>query len=260
MKTKEPNKALAHDDWEAHWDQYAASASKNPGQNMRHSIVAGLIGITNRGREKKILDIGSGQGDLIQKLEAKMPNAQFFGVELSKSGVEISKQKTKTARFLVADLTNSESEIPLLNGWATDAVCSEVLEHLDDPLNFLINIKKYLMSGGKLIVTVPGGPMSAFDLSIGHRQHFTKHSIHAFLVGAGFKVESVRLAGFPFFNLYRLAVIARGEKLAQDVSTSHTGGYSKFAKLAMRVFSFLFHFNIGNSSFGWQIVAIAKKN
>jgi SAM-dependent methyltransferase len=244
----------------AGFGQDAASASENPGQKMRHSIVARLIGNSNRGRGRKILDIGSGQGDLIHKLEAKMPDAEFFGVELSKSGVEISKQKTKNAKFLVADLANSETEIPFLNAWATDAVCSEVLEHLDDPQSFLKNIKTFLTDGAKLVVTVPGGPMSAFDLSIGHRQHFTKHSINSVLEGAGFKVESILLAGFPFFNLYRLAIIARGKKLAQDVSTGAEGSYSKSAEVAMKVFHLLFHLNLGNSPFGWQVVAVARKS
>jgi 2-polyprenyl-3-methyl-5-hydroxy-6-metoxy-1,4-benzoquinol methylase len=258
MKTKEPNKALAHDDWDAHWDQYAASASQNPAQNMRHSIVAKLMVDENRGIGRKILDIGSGQGDLIQKLAPLLPNAEFYGVELSKSGVEISRQKTKNAKFLIADLSQPNTAIPELNSWATDAVCSEVLEHLDDPLGFLKNIKKYLSFGGKLIVTVPGGPMSAFDLAIGHRRHFTKKSVGEILEGAGFTVEAIRLAGFPFFNLYRLVVIARGEKLARDVSSGETGSYSKTAEFAMRVFQILFRFTLGNSPLGWQVIAVAR--
>ncbi len=58
--------------------------------------------------------------------------------------------------------------------WADFAVCSEVLEHLDDPVLFLKNSAALMSPGCKLIVTVPGGPMSAFDKHIGHRRHFSK--------------------------------------------------------------------------------------
>ena len=44
--------------------------------------------------------------------------------------------------------------------------------------------------------------------------------IRAIIEQAGFVVERVYLAGFAFFNLYRLLVIARGKRLAQDVETS----------------------------------------
>ena len=42
-------------------------------------------------------------------------------------------------------------------GWATDAVCSEVLEHVDSPVLFLQAARPWLADGSRLIVTVPGG-------------------------------------------------------------------------------------------------------
>ena len=58
-------------------------------------------------------------------------------------------------------------------GWATHAVCSEVLEHVDEPVVLLRNARSWLAPGCRLVVTVPGGPMSAFDRHIGHRRHFS---------------------------------------------------------------------------------------
>ena len=75
----------------------------------------------------------------------------------------------------------------------------------------------YLARGCRVVVTVPGGPMSAFDRSIGHRRHFTPDSLSQILRESGFRVESAQRAGFPFFNLYRLVVIARGEAVTHDV-------------------------------------------
>lgn len=247
-----------HDDWDAHWDRYAGSASQNPAQRMRHELVARIL---RNGAQAtmRLFDIGSGQGDMLAKLRPLFPKAEFFGAELSASGVAISKKKVPDATFLVEDLFSPTSELAKFHGWATDAVCSEVLEHVDDPTAFLRAASPYLADNARLVVTVPGGPMSAFDKHIGHRQHFTKESISRIFLESGFTVERVYRTGFPFFNLYRSVVVARGEKLAQDVEGSG-GASSAAASLAMAVFRFLFHFNLTDSPFGWQVVAVGKKN
>lgn len=246
--------ATGHDDWEAHWERYAASASKNPAQRMRHDLVARLL---RREAEPgmQLMDIGSGQGDLLARLRPQFPTAKMLGVELSASGVTISRKKVPDATFVAADLFFPPEELRTYRGWATDALCSEVLEHVDDPAAFLRAAREYLAAGARLIVTVPGGPMSAFDKHIGHRQHFTKRSIARVLQEGGFAVERVYRAGFPFFNLYRGVVIARGAKLAGDVE----GPTSTAASMVMAVFRFLFHFNLTDSPFGWQMAAVARK-
>src|SRR5690606_32387947 len=143
--------------------------------------------------------------------------------------------------------------------WATHAVCSEVLEHVDDPAAFLREARRLLAEDARLVVTVPGGPMSAFDRHIGHRQHFTRASIRRVLEGAGFEVERTWLSGFPFFNLYRLTVIARGERLVRDVESGGRGPTSRLADGVMAAFRGVFRLNLGDSRFGWQVVALARK-
>ncbi len=117
-----------------------------------------------------------------------------------------------------------------------------------------------MADGCQLVVTVPGGPMSAFDRHIGHRQHFTRGSITEVMRKAGFEVERVYLAGFPFFNLYRLTVILRGEKLVSDVDAGNAaGGAGVLARVVMRLFGLAFRVNLLNSPWGWQVVAVARK-
>jgi 2-polyprenyl-3-methyl-5-hydroxy-6-metoxy-1,4-benzoquinol methylase len=250
---------FAQDDWDAHWDQYAESAGLNPAQRMRHDLIARLLSDSPDVTNARIFDLGSGQGDLLQKLQALLPEAKFLGAELSESGVAISRRKVPQATFLVADIFHPPAALNEFEGWGTHAVCSEVLEHVDDPAAFLKQAQKYLAPEAKLIVTVPAGPMSAFDRHIGHRQHFDRREIRALLEQAGYGVERVYLAGFPFFNLYRLLVIARGRRLAQDVETQSSGISSGAAGFMMKLFRLLFRFNLRDSPFGWQVVAVARK-
>lgn len=225
---------------------------------MRHTIVTRFLA-AHAGTGAKVFDIGSGQGDLVQKLELLLPNAQLLGAELSKSGVAISQRKVPQATFLVADLFQPPEALKEFTSWATHAVCSEVLEHVDDPVAFLRQARTYLAPDACLIITVPGGPMSAFDRAIGHRQHFTRSSIRKILVQAGFAVDLVCMAGFPFFNLYRLTVIARGKKLATDIRAGERGSATRLAEMMMNIFRVLFRFNFADSVFGWQVVASAHK-
>ena len=248
-----------HDNWDAHWESYAAAASRNPAQQMRYALIVRLLMREKGAAPMQLLDIGSGQGDLLEKLHGRRPAARLLGFELSARGVEISRVKVPTATFLMADLFQPPPELAAYRGWATDAVCSEVLEHVDSPVDFLKAARPYLAENARLIVTVPGGPMSAFDRHIGHRQHFTRESISRVLFDGGFEVERVYLSGFPFFNLYRCVVIARGEKLAADVDRAGRGFSTALADATMAVFRGLFRLNLMNSPFGWQVVAVARK-
>ena len=249
----------ARDNWDEHWDRFADAASRNPAQRMRHAIVARLLRREIQGSPARVLDIGSGQGDLLLKLRGLLPQADLLGLEMSESGVEISRGKVPGATFLVADVFDPPAGLAAYQGWATDAVCSEVLEHVDAPEDFLRRARPYLADHARLIVTVPGGPMSAFDRHIGHRRHFTRDSIGRVLREAGFGVERVYLGGFPFFNLYRGLVIARGEKLASDIETGRGGFSARLANAAMAAFHGLFRFNLMDSPLGWQVVAVAIK-
>ena len=248
----------AQDDWDSHWDQYAQSAAENPAQRMRHNVIARLLREDADMNGMRVFDLGSGQGDLVQILAPLLPKAQFVGAELSESGVAISRQKVPRATFLVADLFRPPPALAEFSGWATHAICSVVLEHVDEPVEFLKRARTYLAIGARLIVTVPGGPMSAFDRHIGHRQHFDRAKMRAILEKAGYTVEKIYRTGFPFFNLYRLLVIVRGKRLAHDVSSA-PGKSSGLASMAMKLFRGLFHANLLDSPFGWQVVATARK-
>lgn len=246
------------DDWNAHWDHYAGSASRNPAQLMRFDLVKRLLLRNTRGcTATRLFDIGCGQGDLLRIVHSLLPSAELLGAEMSQSGVSISHQKIPNAKFIIADMFNPPVELEAYRGWATDAVCSEVLEHVDDPVAFLKAARPYLADGCKLVVTVPGGPMSAYDRHIGHRQHFNRGQIRYALTDAGFEPELTWMSGFPFFNLYRLTVIARGRKLLDDAREN--GGGNALADIAMATFRFLFKFNLADSPFGWQVVAIGRK-
>jgi hypothetical protein len=171
----------------------------------------------------------------------------------------MASRRVPQARFIQRDITRAIGVDDEYRSWATHAVCSEVREHLDDPAQALRNVRPLLAPGCRLVVTVPAGPMSAFDKHIGHRRHFSARSLEQTLEAAGLEVRELFGAGFPFFNLYRLAVVARGERLVTETSRSGEGSRAPRSVLAaMRAFSLLFRLNTGRTRLGWQLVAVAS--
>ncbi len=249
---------IAQDDWDQHWRDFTDSAEQNPAQLHRQRIACALLKQYGCADAAKILDIGSGQGDFARVLNGVFPNAQLAGLELSATGVQLAKHKVPSGLFLQRDLLAPNGNPGELKHWAQFATCCEVLEHLDDPILLLKNTSAYLAPGCVLVVTVPGGPRSEFDRHIGHREHFTPAKLRTVLEASGFQVEQATTAGFPFFNLYRMAVILRGKRLVSDVQSDSKGPSSWLARTVMAAFRPLFRLNINRSPFGWQTVAVAR--
>lgn len=247
------------DDWDRHWFNYDLTASCNPAQTFRRELTVHWLKQQYPRDKCHLLDIGSGQGDLIASLTRIFPSAEIAGVEMSATGIEQSCAKAPHASFYQRDLLLApKPDDPLLK-WAALAVCSEVLEHVDEPEKFLANAAQYLAPGALLFITVPGGPISAFDRHIGHRQHFTETSLTRSIRDAGLIPEKVCGMGFPFFNLYKTIIILRGKALIRDVSTQSTQQVSLSAKMAMGAFSLVLKRRFNGTLWGWQMIAQARR-
>jgi 2-polyprenyl-3-methyl-5-hydroxy-6-metoxy-1,4-benzoquinol methylase len=243
-------------DWNEHWSAYSGAAALNPAQAYRRKLVFDLLSLRTSAAPVRILDLGSGSGDFALEALHERPDAELVGLDLAASGVQMATNKVPRAVFFQQDFTQPIAIADRYTGWATHAVCTEVLEHLDDPTAMLRNVRPLLAPGCRLVITVPSGPMSAFDRHIGHRRHFTRALLDRTLRDAGFEPVELLSAGFPFFNLYRLAVIARGEKLIEDAG-GETSTLPASARAAILAFSWLFRLNLSGTGLGWQLAAIA---
>jgi SAM-dependent methyltransferase len=252
-----PTSSAPTDDWDSHWSHYSASVAMNPAHAYRRMLIFRSLDLGRARGPVRLFEVGSGQGDLSEELAQRHPGLELMGIDLSDTGIETAKARVPNGAFFQQDLSKPLTLPEKYLGWATHAVCSEVLEHLDDPVGALRSARRCLAPGGKLVITVPGGPMSAFDKYIGHRRHFTPGALRTTLEEAGLRVTSLSSAGFPFFNLYRLSVIARGKRLIQDVSGDRELPLS--ARAAIQLFSFLFRLNRVETRLGWQLVATAEE-
>jgi 2-polyprenyl-3-methyl-5-hydroxy-6-metoxy-1,4-benzoquinol methylase len=251
---------VSTNEWDQHWADYGDPAEGSPANHYRTRLILDRLG--NPGSHDTVVDIGSGQGELALLIKKAFLDARVCGIEYSAEGVRRATAAAETAalpiQFILRDLLEPAAVDPALKGKASFAVCSEVLEHLDEPETFLRNASKFLAPGCLTVITVPSGPRSAFDKHIGHRQHFRPRQLRQLLESCGFEVETVTRSGFPFFNLYRLVVVFRGRRLITDFDNHPTGGVGRSARAVLAFFDRAFRWNLDSFPLGWQLVAVAR--
>jgi len=103
-------------------------------------------------RRIRILDVGCGLGEDIHALNRLIPSADFVGVEISPSAVEICKKnKLDNMEFLCGTLSTLN-----LSQETFDLILSfTVLEHVASPREELENYFKLLKKDGILVLAVP---------------------------------------------------------------------------------------------------------
>ena len=240
------------DNWDQHWSDFSSAAEIAPSTAYRRRLIEKLLAIKPPGDAVRVLEIGCGTGSFAERFARKYPKATFLGIDFSPTAVAMSARRVPSATFLQRDLLVAPSDADDLTFTATHAICSEVLEHLDTPDTLIFNSTRYMAPGCRLVVTVPGGPVSAFHRHIGHRKHYTANELRALLSRMGFEVEFASGVGFPFFNLYMAALVWRGEKVSSQLA-GEPGIALRGASLAFKTL-----FRLNSMRAGWQIVAVGR--
>jgi SAM-dependent methyltransferase len=98
---------------------------------------------------KKILDAGCGDGGLIKFIQ-EQTGAKGYGVDISEKGVSLAKKMGVDAK--VADLSK---KIPYPNNTFDLIIANELIEHLNDPDQFLKESKRILKRRSSLLIGTP---------------------------------------------------------------------------------------------------------
>ena len=97
------------------------------------------------------------------------------------TGVELSPNSAQAARARnVGDVVEgSVAELPFADDSFDFAVCLDVIEHLDDDLQTLRELRRVVRPGGRLLITVPAYPSlwSSHDVVNHHYRRYTRRSL-----------------------------------------------------------------------------------
>lgn len=161
-----------------------------------------LLGLLDQSKNKYIIDLGCGNGYLVNYLIAQGYNA--YGTDASEKGIIIA-NKTNPGRFFVQDLSSDQLPEPLQNIAFDTVISTEVIEHLYDPEKFMDFCRNILKPGGEIIVTTPyHGYLKNLVLSVfnkwdqhmtpfwlgGHIKLWSRKTLSKLLTDKGFSVIS----------------------------------------------------------------------
>lgn len=121
-------------------------------QHRRHIDVCQYISRQFKDKSIRILDVGSGTGLLAKRLQA-LGFENIFGVDWLP--LDKVTHASSFKEYHKIDL-NSGAIRPLFNGTQFDLVISsDVMEHMENPTDFLRKIKDVIKPQGHIIITVP---------------------------------------------------------------------------------------------------------
>ena len=165
----------------------------NPGARHRRRLVLGSLR-AHAPAAATILDVGCGVGEMVEFLAARLPGRAFTGVDLSPVAVDSCRRRMPMHDWRVVDITAGE----LPAGY--DAVlCSELLEHLDEPGPALRRVAAAAKPGGIVVVTVPSGRVFPTERAVGHVLHPSAEVLQEWFAGAGLEVLAARRWGWPAY-------------------------------------------------------------
>lgn len=135
----------------------------------------------------KILDIGCGKGNFLYKFQKLNPTWKLFGIESSKSLLSFAKENLPQANFISSLYKQNQ-----FNQKFDLIVALTVLEHLEDPVQFLQNVYEDLTNDGVVCFDVPNFKSNPADLFVyDHLSHFTRETLTNLLHISGFKILKI---------------------------------------------------------------------
>lgn len=145
-----------------------------------------------------VLDVGCGQGVMMEELRAAFPHTTLNGTEISGLGLEVARKNLPEARFW--ELDAAKERIPEQFDLV---VCSEVLEHIPDDVAAIKHLAE--MTGKYLIISSPQGRMRRFEPEmVGHVRNYAPGELVRKVEQSGMRVLKVIEWGFPFYSpIYR---------------------------------------------------------
>jgi SAM-dependent methyltransferase len=236
--------------YDEQWSRLSDFVKHNPGSRHRRRLIRGAVRRLRQPIES-VLDVGCGLGETIIDLSQVLPSARMIGVDISPVAIEACRQSIPDADFHVLDIV--EGTLPTSFDLV---VCSEVVEHLDDPTRAVSNMRRMTREGGFLVLTTQHGRVHATEQAIGHTSHPTRADLLRWIQTAGYSVLEMRQWGWPGYLLLKYVVNIAPNTALRELGSDSYGPFkvrfSETVYFATRLLS------LPSSLWGPQFLVIAQ--
>ena len=191
----------------------------------KHKIISREAAITEMIRDQNVIHIGC--SDHIPVIKQKISNNTWLhklitdnaknciGIDIDKESIEFIKKETEYKNVFHGDILTVNFEGINESHWDY-VVFGEIVEHLDNPVNFLKVFKeRYGDRVKKFIITVPSiynihqfrNMMNYLEIiNSDHRFWFTPYTIAKVLVSSGYNPEKITYANLQSLNIRELII------------------------------------------------------
>lgn len=213
-------------------------------------------------RKTKLLEIGCGNGGFIKTI-AEDKNIEVTGSEIYVKGLSYAKKSLPDVNFIQFDVSQG------ILGESYDMILAfDVLEHIENDIDAMSNIKNMLSAGGKLIVSVPQHMFlwSSLDEIVKHKRRYSRSDMLDKLRACGLEISystSFVFAPFPLMIVSRIfdrkGTNSQSDEAAFERKVSFSGALNWILDKVMRIDEFLIRAGV-SLPFGGTLVVVAKRN
>lgn len=178
-----------------------------------NTIISRFSFIESYCKDKKVIHLGC--CDHIPLIEEKIKNKVWLhklildvakkciGIDVNQEGVDFLSENLKISDVHCADITSENIKV-IKDGQWDYLIMGEILEHINNPLEFMNKIKSnYGKNIKKVIITVPNAfaydnfkfAVKHFELiNSDHKYWFTPYTLSKILMNAGYSIDSFHFA------------------------------------------------------------------
>jgi SAM-dependent methyltransferase len=222
---------------------------------VRRKLLKSILSSLSVQKNSLTLDIGCGAGSNLRALMSA--GLDPIGLDRSIYALSLIRSKEKFP-LLAGDL----NELPIKAKSVGLIIAMDILEHLHDDTNGIIESYRVLNNGGILIVTVPAFRFlwGIQDIVTKHKRRYSRREITNKLRAAGFDV--LRSSYFNFFLFFPILMARRIiQLLGLEIRSENEVNFPLLNFILRTVFSLeLYLLKYLPFPFGVSILCIARKN
>jgi hypothetical protein len=181
-----------------------------------------------------VAEIGSGAGEILVQLKARLPESSFIGYELSEQAFELAqRRKCEGVHYINANMLDEAVHFDAL-------LCVDVFEHVDDYIGFIKSLRGFadykifhIPLDLSVLSVARGDTLLNARRKVGHLHYFTKETALETIRYCGYEVIDSNLTARGIdlpnrglrTNLIRVPRILFS-KVAPDFAARVLGGWS----------------------------------
>ena len=208
---------------------------------------------------KKLLDIGCGVGKVAFLAAEK--GFEVTGVEIEEKAAKLAEKNLKRYGSKTRIITGDILKIKLKENYFDAVVCSEVIEHVNNPQQIINRIFKLLKKGGLLVLTTPHNQKywTVSDEYADHKKRFSIKEVKNLLFD--FKITDLYTVGFPGM----VSLVLSYNFLVRFLKIKHNASWRK-KRLTSSLYYFLavsllkFDDLFNRLNLGLDLIIVARKD